>query len=152
MQQDILPTTKKVAENAKSVSINKNGVERFCDSFSLDNVTTAELGNAAGLNITQQIGLVRVFNCVNFCFWAAKGQEKWATKINAEMIDGATGMFCALEEALKRGVPLLDAHFLQNLNREKFNELLNGNIEIPGTYPLWAGILTSGRRHPIIGR
>lgn len=47
------------------------------------------------------------------------------------MIDGATGIFRALEEALKNGIPLLDAHFLQNINREKFNEILNGNIEIP---------------------
>ena len=131
MQQDILATTKKVVENAKSVSINKRAIEEFCNSFSLDNVATAELGNADKLDISQQIGLVCVFNCVNFCFWAGKGQEKWATKIDDEMIDGATGVFRALEEALKNGVSLLDAHFLQNISREKFNEILNGNIEIP---------------------
>lgn len=131
MQQDILPTTKKVVENAKSVSINKNAVEKFCVSLSPENMATAELGNVVELDISQSIGLVCVFNCVNFCFWAAKGKEKWATKINSEAIDGATGMFRALEEALKNSVPLLDAHFLQNLSREKFNELLNGNIEIP---------------------
>lgn len=131
MQQDILSTIKKVVENAKSVSINKNAVEKFCASFSLDNVATAELGNVAELDSTESIGLVCVFNCVNFCFWAGKGEEKWATKINGEVIDGATGIFRALEEAYKNGAPLLDANFLQNLNREKFNELLNGNIEIP---------------------
>jgi len=131
MQQDILPTTKKVVENAKFVSINKKAVEKFSDSFSLDNVATAELGNADQLNISQQISLVCVFNCVNFCFWAGKGQEKWATNVNGEMIDGATGIFRALEIAIKNGVPLLDAHFLKKINREKFNELLNGNIEIP---------------------
>ncbi len=131
MQQDILITTKKVVENAKSVSINKRAVKEFCNSFSLNNVATAELGNADKLDISQQIGLVCVFNCVNFCYWAGKGQEKWAIRIDGEMIDGATGIFRALEEALKNGAPLLDAHFLQNINREKFNEILNGNIEIP---------------------
>lgn len=131
MQQDILPTTKKIVENAKFVSINKNAVEKFCTSFSLDRVTTAELGNVAELDISESIGLVYVFNCVNFCFWAGKGEEKWTTKIDGELIDGATGMFRALEEAYKNGVLLLDANFLQNLNREKFDELLNGNIEIP---------------------
>ena len=131
MQQNILPTTKKVVENAKSVLINKNAIEKFCGSFSLDNLATTELGNVAKFDISQQIGLVCVFNCVNFCFWATKEQEKWATKIEGEMIDGATGMFRSLEEALKNGVSLLDAHFLQNISREKFNEILNGNIEIP---------------------
>lgn len=131
MQQDILPTTKKAVENAKFVSINKNAVEKFCASFSLDNMATAELGHVAELDISESIGLVCVFNCVNFCFWAAKGQEKWATKINGGLIDGATGMFRALEKAYKNGTPLLDTHFLRNLDREKFNELLNGNIEIP---------------------
>ncbi len=131
MQQDILVTTKKVIENSKFVSINKEAIEKFCDSFSLDNVATTGLGNVDQLNIQQQIGLVCVFNCVNFCFWATKGQEKWATKINSEIIDGATGIFRALEEALKNGEPLLDAHFLKNIDREKFNEILNGNIEIP---------------------
>ena len=100
MQQDILSTTKKVAENAKVVSINEKAIGRFCKLFSLDNLVTAELGDATKLDISQHIGLVCVFNCVNFCFWAAKGQEKWATKINGEMIDGATGIFSALEEAL----------------------------------------------------
>src|SRR3989338_4406600 len=131
MQRNILPTTKKIIENAKSVSINKNAIKKFCDSFSLDNLATADLGNISKFYISQQIGLVCVFNCVSFCFWAAKGQEKWATKIDGEMIDGATGVFRALERALKNGAPLLDAHFLQNLDREKFNEILNGNIEIP---------------------
>lgn len=131
MQQDILQTTKGVVENAKSVLINKKAVEKFCDSFSLNDVVTAELGNTAKFDISQQISLVCVFNCVNFCFWAAKGQEKWAIKIDDKVIDGATGIFRALEEALKNGVPLLDAHFLQNLDREKFNGILNGNIEIP---------------------
>lgn len=131
MQQNILPTTKNVVENAKFVSINKNAIEKFYASFSLDNVATAELGNVAELDISESVGLVCVFNCVNFCFWAIKGEEKWATKINGEMVDGATGIFRALEEAYKNGAPLLDAHFLQNLNREKFNELLNGNVEIP---------------------
>src|SRR3990167_6434120 len=131
MQQDILQTTKRVVENVKSVLINKKAVEKFCDSFSLNDVVTVELGNTAKFDISQQISLVCVFNCVNFCFWVAKGQEKWATKIDDEVIDGATGIFRALEEALKNGVPLLDAHFLQNLDREKFNEILNGNIEIP---------------------
>ena len=133
MQQYILATTKKVVENVKYVLINKKAVKKFCDSFSLDNLATAELGDVAKLDISQQIGLVCVFNCVNFCFWATKGQEKWATKIDneVEVIDGATGIFRALEEALKNGVPLLDASFLKNLSREKFNEILNGNIEIP---------------------
>lgn len=131
MQQDVLPTTKRVVENAKFVSVNKSAIEKFCVSFSLDNIATAELGNATQLDIPRSIGLVCVFNCVNFCFWAERGQEKWATKINNDVIDGATGMFRALEEALKNGVPLLDAHFLQNLSREKFNEILNGNIEVP---------------------
>lgn len=131
MQQDILSTTKKVVENAKVVSINEKAIEKFCELFSLDNLVTAELGNAAELDISESIGLVCVFNCVNFCFWAGKGEEKWATKINGEVIDGATGVFRALEEAYKSGLLLLDAHFLQNLNREKFNEILNGNTEIP---------------------
>lgn len=131
MQQNILPTTTKVVENAKFVSINKMAIEKFCTSFSLDNVATAELGNAAELDISESISLVCVFNCVNFCFWAGKGEEKWTTKINGELIDGATGVFRALEEAYKNGSLLLDAHFLQNLNREKFNEILNGSTEIP---------------------
>lgn len=131
MQQDILSTTKKIVENAKFISINKTAIEKFCASFSLDNVATAELGNATELDISESIGLVCVFNCVNFCFWAGKREEKWTTKINNELIDGATGVFRALEEAYKNDSPFLDAYFLQSLNREKFNELLNGNIEIP---------------------
>ncbi|QQS15751.1 MAG: queuosine salvage family protein [Candidatus Moraniibacteriota bacterium] len=131
MQQDILPTTKRIAESAKFVSIDRGALEEFCSSFSLDGMGVAEFGDVAELDIPESIGLVRIFNCVNFCFWARRGEEKWATKINGEVIDGAAGIFRAIEEMYKNGVPLLDAHFLQNLNQEKFNELLGGNVEIP---------------------
>jgi len=131
MQQDILTTTKKVVENSKSVSIRKEGVQKFCNSFSSNDSATTELGDTAQFDISQRIGLVCIFNCVNFCFWAPKGKEKWATNVGGEMVDGANGIFRALEKALKNDVPLLDAHFLKTLDREELSEILNGNVEIP---------------------
>jgi hypothetical protein len=131
MQQDILSSTKKVIETAKSVSINKNAIQKFCNSFSQDNITTFKLGNVGELNAAQTIGLVSVFNCINFCFWSPEGKEKWAVQIDGKASDGANGAFCALEKALKNGVPLLDANFLSMMGREKLGEILQGNIEIP---------------------
>src|SRR3989344_1598426 len=131
MQQDILPSIKKVIKTAQHVSVKKDAIERFCDSFSPTHIITAELGNSDVLDISRSIGLVCVFNCVNFCFWTSQGGEKWAVNIGGKPLDGAMGMFCALEAALERGVPLLDAHYLAELNREEFHELLDGNREIP---------------------
>lgn len=131
MQQDILSTTKEIAKNAKFVSINKDAIENFCVSFSAEDGTVTELGDTAGLDISESIGLICVFNCINFCFWARLGEEKWATKVGGELIDGSTGLFRALEEAYKNGSPLLDAQFLQDLNLRGLEKLLNGNTRIP---------------------
>ena len=131
MQQDILPTTKKIAENAECISINTPAIQRFCTSFPVNGTTATELESTSEMNLTQQINLICVFNCINFCFWTPKEQKKWATEINGETIDGSVGLFRALEETLKNGTPLADAHFLKELTIEQYKKILNGNTEIP---------------------
>jgi len=132
MLQDVLPSTRRVVESAKYVSINRTALGEFCGSFSPGDVEIIELGRRLQTwDVRQAIGLVCVFNCVNFCFWAPKGKPKWAVQIDGEMIDGASGMFCALEEALVNGVPLLDARFLSEMTQDQLGRLLSGTTEVP---------------------
>lgn len=128
MQQDILPTTKQVIEKAQFVSIDDEAVHKFCGSFSLPATQSFKLSR---LSTEEGIGLISVFNCINFCFWSAQGEEKWSAAIAGEMINGSSGAFRALEAALHDKTLLLNANFLQNIDKQKLGEILRGTIEIP---------------------
>ena len=132
MQQDILPTTKRVLEKAQHVFIHRPNLEKFCAAFSVRNLEGAGLGHyIEQWDAEALVNLTCVFNCANFCFWASEGEQKWAVQINGEFLDGAEALFRSFEEAANNGVPLFDAAFLAEMNREVLGNLLKGNVEIP---------------------
>jgi hypothetical protein len=132
MQQDILTSTKKIINNAQYIAIPKDSIESFCTTFSLRDLDTKALGAYSQTwDLEKVISTVCLFNCINFYFWASKGGPKWQVEVKGETLDGAAALFRVLEEALAEGVPLLDAQYLSEINREKLGTILKGNIEIP---------------------
>jgi hypothetical protein len=132
MLQDILPSTKKIVESSKYVFIDDDAIKKFCGSFTSRNFKSSGLGDTLQeCDVETSISLVCLFNCIDFCFWAAKGEEKWQITIRREMFDGASALFRALEEAVSNNVPLLDADYLSEIDREKLQNILAGNRPIP---------------------
>lgn len=132
MQQDILPSTKRIRESARSVSISQEAIGRFCDGFSPEKLSSDGLGEYLGKwDLEKTLSVVCLFNCINFCFWASKDTAKWQIRVGNQALDGATALFRALEEAIERGIPLLDAHFLSAIDQMTLGKILQGNIQIP---------------------
>ncbi|MCI0619446.1 queuosine salvage family protein [Candidatus Wolfebacteria bacterium] len=132
MLQDVLPSTQKIVNSSEHVFIDDDAVEEFCKSFSSRNFESSGLGDTLQeWDIEKSISLVCLFNCVNFCFWTGGGEEKWRVTIRGEVFDGASGLFLALEDALRNDIPVLDANYLSEMTQEQLEEVLKGNIIIP---------------------
>ena len=77
---NILSSTKFVIEHAKHVQIQSSKLKDLLNPINLTigkglNEATASAGLFGDLKKDCQ--LVFIEDCVNFCFWAEKGKEKW---------------------------------------------------------------------------
>lgn len=79
----------------------------------------------------QLLGLIFIFNSINFCYWAEKGKEKWTMTFGEEKLDGATALFRALEEEMLRDDDFIHGRSLDTLTENDLHQVLKGNVEIP---------------------
>lgn len=70
-------------------------------------------------------------NSINFLFFNPENGDKYKTSFNGKEYTGADAMIAGLKRALQEGVPLLDADFLSNVNREQLAHIFRGNFELP---------------------
>lgn len=133
MQQDILPTTRKVFSYAKLVSVDTDAVAEVCASVQKDDLQVSEVGLLSHTDWSDEefVALITVFNTINFCYWASKDEEKWAIEHRGEWLDGSVGLITALERAILGGRELLNPNYLGNLPKTDLRNDLQGNVEIP---------------------
>lgn len=77
------------------------------------------------------IDFFMVANSINFLFFDPQSGDKYKTTFNGKEYSGADAMIAGIKRALQEGVPLLDADFLANVNRDQMAHLFRGNFELP---------------------
>lgn len=79
----------------------------------------------------QSLQIIFVFNTVNFCFWAGKGERKWTVKIDGEELNGSIALFRCIEKEVERDTGFLAGDELADLSRSHLRRVLAGNVTIP---------------------
>ena len=108
---EILDTTRRVFEHAKSVHIDRDKIIEFCRSFNDDNLPhwlSASPISYAHLSDVERLNLLLVFNSMSFCYW---GSPKWTVEFRDKRYDGSWAMIASILRALENGMPILDARF-----------------------------------------
>jgi len=132
MQEDILPSVKKFLKTVKLVKIDYRRIDKLSSQLTEKNLKTSEINIfSRGWTKKQIVNIVSLCNCLNFSFWAGKGEKKWAVKIRGEILDGAIAFLKTMEEKILEGVPLLNAKFLAKITPSQLSEILKGDVEIP---------------------
>lgn len=130
MKLKVLESTQPIVEESKYVWINRNKISEFCSKIKQIDFRI-ELGIPSNWPLEKYSELILLFNTINFSYWAPKGKEKWQIQINGKVLDGAMGVFAALEKTIKEGYELLDGETLANLSRSDLEYILRGNVTIP---------------------
>ncbi len=77
---------------------------------------------------------VFLMDCVNFCFWAGKDEEKWKVEYpKGTFHDGWDALVAAFDRAIFEGVPVLEAQYLETLSKEDAKHIFRSvtKTEIP---------------------
>ena len=135
---NILSTTKMVVEKANSVSINVSKIKNLLKSVKnrVNNGLDQASASAGSLkDFKKDSQLIFIEDCVNFCFWAEKGKERWQVEFPKGniVIGGWFGLEACFKRSLEKDYSILSAEYLSNITPnevKKLFESVNG-IEIP---------------------
>lgn len=67
-----------------------------------------------------------LLDALNFCFWGAKGQERWRIEYQGEVLNGYWAEAAALRRAVEEGRPVWDARYLSNIDAEELAAIFRG--------------------------
>lgn len=129
---DILSSTKPILENLTEVKIVEEKINQLIEKINEEELKTPEINYTRYSWVPENlIRMIFLFNTINYCYWAKKGDLKWTVEINGQKDDGATGLFYCLENKVKENNKLLEGNYLSKLSPEELAKILKGNTEIP---------------------
>jgi len=72
-----------------------------------------------------------VLDVLNHCFWPDRHEEVWSVEYRGHSHSGYWGLAASLRRALDEGVPICDAEFLLQMDRQSMEHLFRGKGSIP---------------------
>lgn len=131
--EEILETTRYVAENSKHVHINGQRISEFCRNISFQRENTDWLKGSPvvidGLSKEDKLQLMLAFNSLSFSYW---GDPSWRVMYNNAVYDrGSWSLIAALVRAKEEGFDIFNSEFQAKVTRKDLGYILRGNVEIP---------------------
>lgn len=128
----VISSAKRVVRQSEKVKINQEKVLAVATQIKDFSQKETKISLAHyQWNFETLLQITFVFNVINYCFWAKKGEPKWTVKFGKEEVDGSKGAFRCLEEAVKQDRNFLKGETLARLNRKTLAKILAGNVTIP---------------------
>lgn len=127
MFDDIIESCQYVANNSKSVKINKNNLNKFIEKsqkLKTEHWLKYSPYNLLDLPTETIINFLLVYEAIDFSFW---GNPKWTIKTENGKEDGSIALLYAILKHVKER----NTTDFSNITKEEFKEILKGNTEIP---------------------
>lgn len=126
----VLTSTFAVVEQASSVRINLQAIERLAEQIINREFTPpaweSELHWSGDPDRTANFLLV--LDALNFCFW---GEPRWVVTYDGQRYNGYSALAAALTRAMYEGVPLTDAGYLATIDEATVAAILAGEHTVP---------------------
>lgn len=126
--EEVLESTRWVAEQSEQVRIDGEALERFAGELAAAELPIPRWNSRYHLydGGERTVFYLLILDSLNFCFWAPKGKAKWEIDYGGERLSGYFALAAALKRALEEGVPLNDPEYLARLSPEELGEILDG--------------------------
>lgn len=129
---NVLTSTQPIVENSKNVSIKKEKIASLVKVINQKDFKLSEISlSKKNWPLEILIQIIFVFNSINFCYWAKKGENKWTVNIGNEQLDGSIALFRCIEKEVERNTDFLTGDELADLSRADLKRILTGNVTIP---------------------
>lgn len=127
MLDKIITGCRYVVNNSKSVKINENKLDVFINQIreiKTKHWLSFSPYNLLELPVETIINFLLIYESIDFSFW---GNPKWTIDTNDGKEDGSVALLYAVLKYVKDN----GTTDFSNITRDKFREMLKGNIEIP---------------------
>lgn len=72
------------------------------------------------------VNWILLLDALNFCFWGEKNQPRWQVAYQGEILNGYWAEAVSLRRAMEEQIPLCDAEYLSNIDRQQLAALFRG--------------------------
>lgn len=134
MTNTILSSVQYVVQNSKNVRINNKNLENFCDKIKSQKFTHWLEKSPCPITLPpkEYLNFLFVLDSISFCYWPT---PTWGyTLKNNDYVNGAWALICILLKAIKKGHPINDFQYLNELSYKEFQKIFetkNGIISLP---------------------
>jgi hypothetical protein len=129
----IVRSTRKVVDGAEHLRLDPAKIEEFAERIpqSLSQNPTWDKERHFCDQTEQTAQWLFVLNTIKFSFWPDKGQERWVGQWQGEPVRGFWALACSLNLAMKRGLPITEVIFLEQIDAKSLEEMLGGVGNVP---------------------
>jgi len=128
----VLKSLEPILKEPQFVFINKRRIEEIAPEIAKEKLPIPEWREEVFIEDDKKaIDFFMLFNSINFAFADFATNEKFTTFYKGKEWKGAFGMIASLKRALEKGIPLLNANYLTQIDRNGLRAIFKGNIEIP---------------------
>ncbi len=142
----VLSSTLPVVLQARHVSLDLGRVEALAARWVDEGWQKPAWDSALHFNdgSVRTLNWMLLVDALNFCFWSAAGQPRWAVEYRGQTYNGYMAEAASLMRALDEGYPLWDAAYLAELSASDLRQIFR---PAPGTpeIPLFAERLANAR-------
>lgn len=125
--------SKEIALQSKFITINYDAMTALAEKITEDDLHSNDNGlwRYDTWSLEEQMNIILVFNSINYCFWAGKGEEKWNVIFDAKKEDGSSALMRCVEEYFFEDRSRLKAKSLKKFSEDDFVVLLKNSTSIP---------------------
>lgn len=140
---DVLKTTAYVVENARSVKINLDAVERAAEMLAGEQIQPPAWNYEYHYfdGTPRSVNYIFLLDALNFCFW---GRPRLKVEYKGKVLDGYWALAAALKRAAEKSPHVLEGDFLAQISPAELAQILHGTGEIPLFVQRWRNVRELG--------
>jgi len=121
-----------VREKSRRVQIDEKALRRFSENLATGTIEPATWDFAYHYidEGEQTVAYLLVVDSLNFCFWPARGKERWEIEYGPEKLSGYYGLAASIKKSVESGIPILQPDYLANLSLGELKKALVGRGEL----------------------
>lgn len=125
---DVLKSTAEIAKKSILVHIDEDAILNFSERMAASRISLPPWDDVHHFRgpPEETATYILILDTLNFCFWPAPGQKRWAITYHGAVLSGYMALASSLKVAMEDGIPLMDAQFLTDLREEDLTNILGG--------------------------
>jgi len=130
----VLDSLRPVIEKSRDVHTSAEKIVEVAGWMAYEDLPMPDYALPLGVgegNVDETIDFILTADCVDTAFTDFSSHIKFQVDYAGRHWSDSDALFACMKRAMDQGIPILDGHFLAQVNRSEMEKIFAGNIEIP---------------------